>query len=280
MRVLVTGLGGFTGQYLQAELEAHGHTVVGLQSDLTSAADVEHEIAEQAPDAIAHLAGIAFVGHDNADDFYQVNLLGTRHLLAAAAQVPELSAVLLASSANIYGNQAADKLAESLAPQPANDYAVSKLAMEHMARLWMDTLPIVIARPFNYTGVGQDENFVIPKIVSHFRQQAETIELGNLDVWREYGDVRTVAEIYRQLLEQPPTGQTLNVCTGETHSLREVIGYCEAMTGHTLEVQVNPRFVRQNEVKVLKGDNSLLRQTLGDWQPFSLQDTLKWMLQN
>jgi len=280
MRVLVTGLAGFTGGYLKAELEKHGHVVIGLQADLTDYDAIATEIKKTSPEAVAHLAGVAFVGHGDANAFYQVNLMGTRNLLAALAQhAPDVSTVLLASSANVYGNSSEGTLDEHTQPDPANDYAVSKLSMEHMARLWSNRLPIFIVRPFNYTGVGQDEKFLIPKIVSHFRDRKSIIELGNLDVSRDFGDVRAVAEAYRKLLEICPASKTINVCTGCAHTLREVIGRCEKVTGHQIEIQVNPTFVRTNEVRVLIGDNCLLNQLINDWQPYSLEETLRWMLQ-
>jgi nucleoside-diphosphate-sugar epimerase len=187
--------------------------------------------------------------------------------------------VLIASSANVYGNAAEDLLDETTPAAPANDYAVSKLAMEHMARLWQSRLPIVITRPFNYTGVGQDENFLLPKIVSHFLRKAERIELGNLDVWRDFSDVRAVVSAYRGLLEARPIGQTINVSSGVTHSLREVIEICSEITGHQIITEVNPAFVRENEVKTLCGDNSRLRGLVPEWQTPPLKETLRWMLE-
>ena len=280
MRILVTGLNGFTGGHLKAELEEHDHVVIGLQADLTNYDAVAAEIKKTAPEAVAHLAGVAFVGHGEANAFYQVNLMGTRNLLAALAQhAPDVSAVLLASSANVYGNRSEGVLNEDARPDPANDYAVSKLAMEHMARLWSDRLPLFIVRPFNYTGVGQDDKFLIPKIVSHFRDQKNIIELGNLDVSRDFGDVRAVSEAYRKLLEICPADNIINVCSGHAHTLREVIGLCEKITGHQIEIQVNPAFVRDNEVRVLIGDNSRLSQLVGAWVPREFEDTLRWMLQ-
>ena len=280
MRILVTGLNGFTGGHLKAELEEHDHVVIGLQADLTNYDAVAAEIKKTAPEAVAHLAGVAFVGHGEANAFYQVNLMGTRNLLAALAQhAPDVSAVLLASSANVYGNRSEGVLNEDARPDPANDYAVSKLAMEHMARLWSDRLPLFIVRPFNYTGVGQDDKFLIPKIVSHFRDQKNIIELGNLDVSRDFGDVRAVSEAYRKLLEICPADNIINVCSGHAHTLREVIGLCEKITGHQIEIQVNPAFVRDNEVRVLIGDNSRLSQLIGAWVPREFEDTLRWMLQ-
>lgn len=294
-RVLVTGLQGFTGRYLHSALEQRGWQVWGLganaastaaprylQVDLNDRAALSHAIAQANPHAVVHLAAIAFVGHGDADDFYRTNLLGTRHLLAAlAAQTQPPARVVLASSANIYGNQAAGALDETTPPQPANDYAVSKLAMEHMARLWMPQLPITLVRPFNYTGAGQSQQFLLPKIVAHYQRRAAAIELGNLDVWRDFSDVRAVAAAYCALLEAPgAAGVTVNICSGQAHSLREVLAMAEQLSGHQLEVQVNPAFVRANEVKVLQGNPERLRALIGaDWRSPPLQETLRWMLE-
>lgn len=289
-RALITGVRGFTGRYMAAELAAHGYEVIGLgsqpvgepgyyQADLTDAAALRELMKELQPQVVVHLAALAFVGHGDANGFYEVNLIGTRNLLealAAASTPPEC--VLLASSANVYGNASEGMLSETTAPAPANDYAVSKLSMEYMARLWMSRLPIVIARPFNYTGVGQAENFLLPKIVSHFRRRAPTMELGNLDVWRDFSDVRAVVRAYRGLLEARPLGQTVNVSSGRTHSLREVVSMCQAITGHEIRIEVNPAFVRDNEVKTLSGDASRLRALLGEWDTPPLEETLRWML--
>lgn len=279
MHTLVTGIEGFTGQFVKAELEANGHTVVGLSSDLTDAEAISNEILHLQPEAVIHLAGLAFVGENNVNAFYEVNLVGTRNLLEALARhASKLSSVLITSSANVYGNSTGGVLDESVSPNPSNDYAVSKLAMEYMTRLWSNKLSLCIVRPFNYTGVGQNDKFLIPKIVRHFRDQEPVIELGNLDVWREFGDVRTVAIVYRKLIENCPAGETLNVCTGQTYSLKEVIRLCEKLTGHKIEIKVNPEFVRENEVRELKGDNSKLIKLIENFPSYSFEETLSWML--
>ena len=280
MRILVTGLSGFTGYYIQLELEAHGHTVVGLNSDLTDPDAVSREVAQVQPESVLHLASIAFVEHGNLNAFYDVNLIGTLNLLTALAKhAPDVQSILLASSANIYGNSTEELISEDTIPNPDNDYAVSKLSMESMASLWFEKLPLFIVRPFNYTGVGQDDKFLIPKIVFHFKNRKKVIELGNLNVWREFGDVRSVANIYRKLIECCPAGKTINICTSQTYSLREVISLCGEITGHEIEIEVNPEFVRENEVRVLTGDNSFLKKTIGNWKKYTLEDTLRWMLQ-
>ena len=280
MHVLVTGLDGFTGYYVEQALLARGHRVSGLSVNLLDSQAVSEEVSRLKPEAVIHLAAIAFVAHGDADAFYQVNVIGTRHLLEAVANhAPDVKKVLLASSANVYGSHEG-VMTEDTPPSPSNDYAVSKLSMEFMAKLWTQKLPIVIARPFNYTGVGQAENFLIPKIVSHFRRRAEVIELGNIDVWRDFSDVRLVADGYQQLLHKAPAGEVFNVCSGNLYALRDVLEICSDLTGHQIQIKVNPDFVRANEVKRLSGDASKLKSVLSDWQMPSLNETLEWMLKS
>ncbi|MGY4493084.1 GDP-mannose 4,6-dehydratase [Pseudomonas sp. TE3610] len=290
-RALITGIHGFTGRYMAAELRAAGYEVIGTgssapkadanyhQVDLGDGEGLKRLLALLQPDIVVHLAARAFVGDAAVDAFYQVNVIGTRHLLEAIAccgKIPDR--ILIASSANVYGNAPCAVMDEQTPPAPANDYAVSKLAMEYMAKLWQPRLPIVIARPFNYTGVGQAPAFLLAKIVAHFLQRAPRIELGNLDVWRDFSDVRAVVQAYRGLLEARPLGQTVNVCSGRMHSLREIIGICSAATGYLPHVEVNPDLIRANEVRELRGNNAKLLTLLPTWKTPPLAETLHWML--
>lgn len=297
-RILVTGANGFTGRYLAAELQRAGYEVHGLVhkpvasgkvpgvsalhvADLSDAAGLAAVVNEVQPDKVAHLAAIAFVAHGDIESIYRTNLVGTRHLLEALAQSKApLDAVLLASSANVYGNSVGGVLDENTPPAPANDYAVSKLAMEYAARLYAGRLPLIMARPFNYTGVGQAESFLIPKIVDHVRRRAPVIELGNLDVARDFSDVRNVVQLYRRLLEAPAAvGQSFNVCSGQAWSLNELLTMVREISGHDFEVRVNPAFVRQNEVKTLLGSRAKLDAVVGEVPEITLRDTLRWMLE-
>lgn len=287
--VLLTGANGFTGKYVRAELEAAGYTVCGAvvgaargahetTLDITSLDDCRRVMERVRPDYLIHLAAISFVQHADADAFYRVNVIGTINLLQAMFEAGlSPRRVLIASSANVYGNATAGVISESQPPQPVNHYAVSKLAMEHMAKTWGDRLPIVLTRPFNYTGVGQQPHFLVPKIVSHFVQRAPAIELGNLDVERDFSDVRMVARAYRGLLESDCAGETVNICSGIPYSLRSIIDMMQDLAGYEIEVRVNPAFVRQSEVKTLVGSADRLRALVKDLTAVPLGDTLHWM---
>jgi nucleoside-diphosphate-sugar epimerase len=228
---------------------------------------------------VVHLAAISFVGHADNAAFYAVNVIGTTNLLQAlVAKDRAPQCVLIASSANIYGNCDASPIAETQPPVPVNHYAASKLAMEHMARTFADRLPIVITRPFNYTGHGQGVNFVIPKLVDHFARRAPQVELGNLGVEREFNDVRFVADAYLGLLKHGKRGEDYNICTGKPYTLQHVIDTLSVLTGHVLEVHVNPAFVRANEVHRLYGSPEKLIDCVGPLANTQLVDTLQWML--
>ncbi len=294
-RVLITGINGFTGRYVASRFLAEGCEVVGIgsqaryggpepgiiyrQADLTKADDLAAVTVSLRPTIVVHLAAIAFVGHADAEAFYRVNLLGTRSLLLAlrAARL-NLEAVILASSANVYGVGRGGALAETMLPAPPNDYAVSKLAMEHLARTFLADLPIVVTRPFNYTGRGQSENFIVAKCVGHVRRRAPVIELGNIDVSRDFSDVRALAEAYWRLAATPPVGATVNICSGVPHSLREILAMAQERAGHQIEIRVNPAFVRANEIPTLTGDPALLHQLLPGFRSPPLAETIGWML--
>lgn len=278
-RILLTGAGGFTGQHFTEAAQQAGYEVHPLVADLTDAEAVATGVAASAPDFVIHLAGISAVTHANEEALYRVNLFGTLNLLKALTALPQVpNRILLVSSANVYGNAHKSPIDESTCPAPVNHYAMSKLAMEFMSGTFADRLPLMIVRPFNYTGVGHDARFVIPKLVEHFARRAEEIELGNLDVEREFNDVRTVCKAYLRLLQLGQPGQTYNVCSGRPVSLKSVIDALKQITGHDLQIKVNPAFVRANEVHRLCGSPAKLEACIGKLQHPALEETLRWML--
>ena len=290
-RVFITGSEGFTGRYVTQEFKRAGWEVWGaglqakpeqpqyLQIDLLKPETLTPIATKVQPNVVIHLAAMAFVAEDDANNFYQVNLMGTRNLLevlSAAKNPPECT--IIASSANVYGNSTLEVLSEDSPTNPANDYAVSKLAMEYLAKTYMDRLGIVITRPFNYTGVGQSSRFLIPKIVEHFKARAPVIELGNTDVARDFSDVRDVAMTYRCLSEQAPLGEVINICSGAAISLRECLTIASELTGHDIQVNINSAFIRENEVRRLSGDRTKIDTLMGHDSLHDFEETLAWML--
>ncbi|MFO1324903.1 MAG: NAD-dependent epimerase/dehydratase family protein [Burkholderiales bacterium] len=294
-RVLVTGAAGFTGRHLCAHFAGHGLRVFGLtehapgargdavteiQADLLDPPALAAAVAAAQPDYVVHLAAIANPTHAQADAVYRVNVNGTLALLEAlAATTFGRRGILVPSTGTIYASGDAGPIDEAAPVAPGSHYAVSKLAMEQMARLFARTLPIVVVRPFNYTGPGQREPYVVPKIVRHFAQRAAVIELGNVDVERDFLDVRTVVDAYRRLLAAPASaGGTFNLCSGTGTSIRQVVATLERITGHRIEIRVNPQFVRVGEPKRVVGSSARLRGVIGELATVPLATTLADMV--
>ena len=244
MKILLTGASGFTGLHFTKTAEAAGYIVHALRSDITDSATLETEVLEASPDLVAHFAGISFVPSKDEEAFYRVHTLGTSN--------------------------------------PIDHYAMSKVAMEEMAKTYYDRLPIIIARPFNYTGVGQKDHFLIPKLIRHFSQRLPTIELGNLDVEREFNDVEMICQAYMTLLGFGKSGEIYNVCSGNVRSLKQVVDCLITITGHQIHIDVNPDFVRSNEVHRMCGDPKKIQSLFEQYQVTinapSLNETLTRML--
>jgi nucleoside-diphosphate-sugar epimerase len=279
MKLAVTGATGFTGRHFERFAQKEGYEVWPLTCDITDVDAVVHQVHQISPHAVVHLAGKSFVGHEDQAEVYRVNTVGTTHLLDALCQLPKRpNAVLIASSATVYGNSDVTPILETQSLAPVNHYGASKLAMECLVRIYQDRLPIIVARPFNYTGVGQSDRFLVPKLVKHFATRQACVALGNTHIRREFNDVRMVCQVYLKLLSVGQTGQVYNVCTGKAYSINELLSALGELTGHCPEVKLDPALVRDSELHELYGDPARLR-SLVDLPSYSLSDTLGWMLE-
>jgi len=292
-RILVTGASGFTGQHFLKSAVALGYecialsqrgkeplanTVKVIECNLLDFAKINQVLKEIQPDYVVHLAAISFVSHGSTEDIYRTNVVGTVNLLdAIVAKCPNIQKVLVASSGNIYGNAINLPITEQAGFKPENDYAVSKCAMELAVNIRFSLLPIVITRPFNYTGVGQAEHFLVPKIVKAFKAGQTHIELGNLDVARDFSDVRDLVSAYIGLLESDSHSEAFNICSGQSISLLSIIDSLNELTDYQISVTVNPNFVRANEIKELYGNDKKLTELIGNYRRFCFDDTLAWM---
>ena len=294
-KVLITGITGFTGLYLSKYFSNLNYDTYGISNrknsseknifhcDLLDKDGLEKIIADIQPNIIIHLAAISFVGHEKTEDFYNVNVIGTQNLLEAIKNYGSnnIKKIILASSATVYGDQESyEHLSESMYPNPTNHYGISKFSMEQIAKTYFNTLPIIITRPFNYTAPGQSIDFVIPKITTAFKNKQNIIELGNRNVFREYNSIDFVTECYYKLAISSHKSEIVNICSGKTYSLEEVLDLCSEITNHKLEVLINPNFVRKNEIFKLSGDPSKLYKMVKlGMRKFELKDTLNLFLQ-
>ena len=282
-KLLITGAKGFTGIYLSAVAQKAGFESISLCSNLNDTQTLEQEILEIKPDFVAHLAGISFVASKDHEAFYRVHALGTSNLLQALSKLQSApKKILLASSATVYGNSPHPLSTENQQLAPIDHYATSKVAMEEMAKTFFKRLPIIIARPFNYTGPGQKGNFLIPKLVDHFVKKKPFIELGNLNIEREFNDVLMIIDAYIKLLELGTASETYNVCSGQARSLQFVLNALKKITGHDIEIRVNPEFVRTSEVHRMVGNPEKLKNLFQSnglkLQAPALEETLQKML--
>ena len=291
-KVFITGIDGFTGKHLEKHLMEQGFQVYGSTLDETSVTnhfkcDILNEdllfdiLNKVKPNYVIHLAAISFVASKNQQNIYTVNVFGTINLLSAIEKLDySLNKVLVASSATVYGNIEGE-LNETMCPTPVNHYGNSKLVMENMIKPYFEKLNIIITRPFNYTGVGQESHFLIPKILSHYKLGKEKIELGNIDVLREFNDVNFVIRSYTELMLSNTRSEIVNVCTGNAISISEILIAMSKIAGYTIKVEINPKFVRPNEIRVLKGSTKKMINIVGDFTgEFDIENTLKEMYQS
>lgn len=291
-KVLVTGASGFAGRYICKNLAQNGFEVYkasisqivddsnSYSVNISDLDQVSGLVSKIAPDYVIHLAAISFVGHGNIGEIYETNLVGTRNLLQAIAKLDcKPKCVLLTSSANVYGNTKSGILDEDTPFNPVNDYALSKVAMEYLKCQFNTQVNIAIARPFNFTGVGQSKNFIVPKIIDHFKRKCKIIELGNIDIERDFSDVRVVAQQFVEILKNPNSvGETFNICSGHPTSLRKIINLCEEKSGYKIDINVNPAFVRANDIKTLAGNGDKYKRLIGINANTDIDALIDWML--
>lgn len=293
-RILITGLSGFTGRHLARKLAALGWQICGLggpsrqgssevaypnlDADLSETARLADWMVANRPTHIAHLAAQSHVVGDPLR-FYRDNLLGTESLLEAisiSGITPEK--ILIASSANIYGNCENSPISEDELYRPVNHYASSKVAMELLVQKWFERYPVIITRPFNYTGPGQPEAFLFPKLVGAFHRAEQSITLGNIDIARDLSDVEFVIEAYTRLLQSSIRSERFNICSGTSLSIRGALDILTRLTGNRPAIAVDQALVRSDEIVELRGNPARLQAAIGPLQPTPVADLFSKML--
>ncbi len=298
MRVLVTGATGFAGRHLCRRLLECGHEVVGtalfehelegaphplVVCDVTDRSATDALLKQARPDAVVHLAAIAFVPDAETDPerAIRINVGGTADLLQATADHAPDATFLAISSAEVYGKVTpADlPLRETQPLAPASVYALTKSAVETCAEIYAGLLRVVVLRPFNHIGPGQSPSFV----VSSFARQIAEIEagrvepvlrVGNLEARRDFTDVRDVAEAYRLAIEAAEPHTPYNVCSGQAVAIKDMLDMLLEMSEAEIRVEQDPARLRPSDVPVLQGSAEKFISATGWTRRFSLAQSL------
>lgn len=306
-RILVTGAGGFVGSVLlkrlaarlpaQACIYAAGHVGDGaricpMDLDVTDCDAVERAVLAAQPDAVMHLAAVSAFQTAKNDPLkaWQVNLMGALNLATAIMTHARDALLVFASTSEAYGdafNRSAQPVDESANLLPRSLYAATKAAADlALGQMAHDGLNVVRFRPFNHTGPGQIEDFVVPAFAAQIARieaglAAPIIEVGNLDAQRDFLDVRDVVAAYETVLldKEVPTGSVFNLSSGRPRRIGDILNQLLAMSTVPIEVRIDPARVRPNEVPVVAGDSSLARAVLG-WKPnIAWETTLESVLE-
>jgi GDP-4-dehydro-6-deoxy-D-mannose reductase len=286
MRALVIGADGFVGRHLVDHLRAAGDTVVegvgpgGSAGDARTPLDVrdadavEQLVHDARPDAVYHLAAVAY-GPDVKRDLataIAVTVGGTANVFTAVTGVGP-ARVLVTGSSEIYGAPPVETIAESVPPDPVNLYGAIKLAQETLALTFgrVHGLEVVATRSFNHIGPGQRDSFAVASFAAQLRAIASrdaepVLRVGNLEPVRDFTDVRDVVRAYRLLVAGGHAGEPINVASGRAVSMRSLVDQLIEISGLDVEVVVDPSRVRAGDPPRIVGDASRL-QGLTGWEP-------------
>lgn len=283
---VLTGATGFVGPYLQAIrpciplVDAQAQPI-----DVRDGSALSNWFAGVDVSAVIHLAAQSFVPRSFADprETFEVNFLGTLNLLSALKHSGFRGRFLYVGTADVYGAVAARDLpiTERHLPRPRNPYAVSKLAAEALCYQWSQTeqFEIVMARPFNHIGPRQPDLFVVSSFAKQVAERSrsgsrEPIRVGDIDVTRDFSDVRDVVRAYDGLVDSGDNGEIYNVCSGVESSLRGVLLALQQLAGTEVDIIQESSRLRPSEQRRVVGSFDKLHKRLG-WQPtIPLQQSL------
>lgn len=299
-RVLIFGAGGFVGSYLCKEFLNNGYKVSGTdkgegsalpsevdfyRTDLMQANEVEKLIGQIQPDIIVNLAAISSVGAswNMPQTTMAINVIGALNIMEAARKSEQKPRILFVGSSEEYVISE-DPLDENTQLNANNPYGISKVTQEQFAKLYREQygLKIYCVRPFNHTGIGQRDSFVLP---SFCKQVAEIdksgkdgkIQVGNLKVKRDFSHVKDVVRAYRMIVESDNCNQIYNVGSGNSYSLEDMLTYIIGLSDQNIEIEVDQNRIRPTDQQVICCDRSLIGKELG-WKPqYDVYDALKEM---
>lgn len=304
--LLITGASGFAGRYLVeycarqgVRVTALAHTeipvsdthsnVQWIRCDLEDRRGVFDLLQKTRPDRIVHLAGISHipVSWQEPEKTFRVNFLGAYHLFQGVVDCGLSPRVLVVSSSDVYDPAGGEgkPISEEGPIRPITPYAVTKLGIELLAHTFVreQNMDAVIVRAFSHTGPGQKPNFVCSSFARQIArieagEEKASLSVGDLDVVRDFTDVRDIARAYWLALEKGERGEVYNICSGRMRSIDAVLRLLLGLSDRGIEVRRDPEKIRKTDVPVQIGNPAKFRETTG-WSPaIPLDTTLRDLL--
>ena len=302
-KVLIFGAGGFVGSYLSKEFLSHGYSVVGrdrvrgamlpeevrfITAELMDPKEIESIVLEERPDIIVNLAAISSVGASWGipQTTMMVNVVGALNIMEAARKADNKPKVMFIGSSEEYV-VSDDPMNEETELDASNPYGISKVTQERFAKLYREQygLKIYCVRPFNHTGVGQRDSFVLSswcKQVAEIEKSGQpgVIHVGNLSVRRDFSHVKDIVRAYRMIVESENCKRVYNVGNGTAYRLDEMLDYIVGLSRQKIDVHVDDSRIRPTDQSIICCDNGLIEKELG-WKPeFTVFDALKEMFED
>ena len=310
MKAFITGINGFVGTYLLQFLLKKGWAVEGTIfgeinldtvrqligkdkayfCDIRKKTSLEKALKKAEPDVIFHLAAQSYVplSWKNPELTFDVNVSGSIHLFDLIVRYFPEALLIAISTGDLYDISAISKKCtdEDTPIYPKNPYALSKLTVDLLAKQYhiSSGLRVIRLRPFNHIGPGQSERFVASSFAKQIaeiekKKRSPIIKVGNLDVKRDFTDVRDVVRAYWLATKKCEIGQCYNVCSQKAYSIRYILHYLLKQTKMKIAIQKDESKYRPAEIKIICGKNLRFRKVTG-WRPeITIEKTLLDMLQ-
>lgn len=297
LKVLIFGICGFVGRYLASEFHNNGYVVFGCDKDISSWNDNAVEVFESdiidfnsvcsainkvKPDCIVNLAAISSVSLSwNApQQTIDINVIGSLNILEGCRLYSTVTKIMFIGSSEEY--EASDYPIDEDAPLNANNpYGISKITQERFASLYRDRygMKVYCVRPFNHTGVGQKDSFVIPsfcKQVAEIEKSGKpgTIKVGNLVIRRDFSHVKDVVRAYRMIIEKADCREIYNVGSGKAYSLEDILNYIISLSSQKIGIEIDPNRFRPVDTPIICCDNSKIKEDLGWSTEYSVFDAV------
>jgi GDP-4-dehydro-6-deoxy-D-mannose reductase len=246
-------------------------TVVSL--DVRDADATLALVAKYRPEQIYHLAARASGADAERDGVFEVNVAGTRNVLAAAAAMSPPPRVLLAGTGYVYGNIDPEHPAREEDPIGPlwryGAYTDSKIEMEAVAQGYRGMA--LVARAFGHTGPGQTPTFAIPNFARQLARieaglEPAELSVGNLTALRDMLDVRDVVRAYRLLMTHGAPGDVVNVALGQPRAMSAILEMMVSRCTVPVTVRVDLNRLRPADIACSCGDPSRLHRLSG-WTP-------------